>query len=100
MWAHGLVEMAVLGVKTVDWFKTDDFCRIRCQVCCALLHAPGRVMAMFDFVGSPVCRGNNLPRIIEGKFELANAAFGCSRPNGATSKDNVSGIVYSGIATA
>ncbi len=50
MRVNGLVELAILGIRAVDGFKRDKFCRIRCEVSGVLFHAPSRVMAMFDIV--------------------------------------------------
>ncbi len=29
MWVDSLVKLAILGIRAVDWFERDQFCRIR-----------------------------------------------------------------------
>ncbi len=65
-----------------------------------LFHAPSRVMAMSNIVGSAVSRIKKPAKTSEGKFELTNATFRGIRPNCAVIKDNVIGVVYSGAAPA
>ncbi len=61
-----------------------------------LLHAPSRVMAMFNNVGFTVSRTNNPPGTSEGKFEIADMTSRGIRPNGVASKDSVIAVVHSG----
>ncbi len=97
MRVDGLVELAILDIGAIDGFKRDKFCRIGCEVSSMLLHVPSMVMAMFNIVGSAVCRTNNLPGTSEGKFKLAKATSRGIRPSGVASKDNVIGVVHSGV---
>ncbi len=98
MGVDGLVELAILGIRAIDGFERDKFHRIRCEVSGVLLHAPSRMMTMFNIVGSAVNKTYNPPGTSEGKFELAHTTFPGIRPNNMASKDNIIRFVDSGVA--
>ncbi len=91
------MKLAILGIGAIDWFKRDQFCRIRCEVGSMLLHPPSGVMAVFNIVGSAISRIYNPPGTSEGKFKFAHTTFRVIGTNGMARKRNVIGFVDSGV---